>query len=392
MKIMHTGDWHIGKIVNQRHMTIDQEYILEELVKMLALEKPDVLVVAGDIYDRGIPPVEAVELLDKVLSEILLKLSIPVIMIAGNHDSPDRLGFGSQLLRERGLYISGPFSKDIQKVVLSDEYGPVNFYLIPYAPPAVVREVLGCSTVCDHDTAMKAIIERIREVWNGQERNVIVTHGFVRGAEELELSESEKPLSVTLAVGGTEFVDVKRFDGFTYTALGHLHGPQQAGSVRVRYAGSLLKYSFSETKQEKSVTLVQIGKDGELSIECKALLPLRNMRRIKGTLKGLLDPEVYGSTNVEDYLHVTLTDEGELIEPMGKLRTVYPNVLSLDMEIKERRVGESKTSAGEGYKHKSKLDLFSDFYRDMTGQEFSEEKALIVAKTISDAENEERGL
>lgn len=392
MKIMHTGDWHIGKIVNQRHMTMDQEYILRELVKMLELEKPDVLVVAGDIYDRGIPPVEAVELLDKVLSDILLKLSIPVIMIAGNHDSPDRLGFGSQLVRKRGLYISGPFSKDIQKVVLFDEYGPVNFYLIPYAPPAVVREVLGCSTIDDHDTAMKAIISRIREGWDEKERNVIVTHGFVRGTEELELSESEKPLSVTLAVGGTEFVDVKHFAGFTYTALGHLHGPQQAGSVRVRYAGSLLKYSFSETKQEKSVTLAQIGKGGELSIECKALMPLRNMRRIKGTLKELLEPNVYESANTEDYLHVTLTDEGELIEPMSKLRTVYPNVLSLDIEIKERQTGESKTAAGEGYKHQSKLDLFRDFYEDMTGQEFSEEKALITAKIISSAENEERGL
>lgn len=389
---MHTGDWHIGKIINQRHMTLDQEYILDGLVAMLETERPDVLVIAGDIYDRGIPPVEGVELLDKVLSHILLQLAIPVIMIAGNHDSPDRLGFGSRLLREKGLYISGPFVKDIQKAILFDEYGPVNFYLIPYASPAVVREVLGCSTICDHDTAMGAIIGSIREKWNAEERNIVVTHGFVRGIEELEQSESEKPLSVTLTVGGTDFVDVKHFDGFTYTALGHLHGPQQAGDARVRYAGSLLKYSFSETKQEKSVTLAQVGKAGELSIECRALLPLRNMRQIKGTLKGLLDPEVYANTNVEDYLHVILTDEGELIEPMSKLRTVYPNVLSLDMESKERQTTESKTSAGQGYKHKSKLELFSDFYTDMTGQEFSKEKALIVGKTIDAVEFEEREL
>lgn len=392
MKLMHTSDWHIGKIVNQRHMTFDQEYILDNLVKMLEAERPDVLVVAGDIYDRGIPPVEAVELLDKVLSNILLQLGIPIIMIAGNHDSPDRLGFGSRLLRDKGLYISGPLLKDIQKVVLCDEYGPVNFYLIPYASPAVVREVFACNEVCDHDTAMKEMIRCIREKWNAEERNVVVTHGFIRGMEEVEQSESEKPLSITLAVGGTDFVDVKHFDGFAYTALGHLHGPQQAGSPRVRYAGSLLKYSFSETKQEKSVTLAQIGKDGELSIECKSLLPLRNMRRIKGTLKGLLDPEVYANTNIEDYLHVTLTDEGELIEPMSKLRAVYPNILSLDIEIKERQVNESKTSAGQGYKHKSKLDLFSDFYTDMTGQMLTEEKALIVAKTISTLETDEREL
>jgi len=392
MKIMHTGDWHIGKIVNQRHMTPDQEYILEALVKLMATEKPDVLVVTGDIYDRAVPPVEAVELLDKVLSEILLDLSIPIIMIAGNHDSPDRLGFGNQLLRDKGLYIAGRFTKDIQKVILTDEDGPINFYLIPYAPPAIVREVLSCSEVCDHDTAMQATMARIHANWNCEERNIVVTHGFIRGTEELEMSESEKPLSITLAVGGTDYVDIKNFDGFTYTALGHLHGPQQAGSPRVRYAGSLLKYSFSEARQQKSATMVHISKDGELILECKTLSPLRDMRRIKGTLKDLLDPAVYTGTNVEDYLHVTLTDEGEMIEPMSKLRTVYPNVLSLDIEVKERQVGESKTAAGQGYKHKSKLALFGDFYADMTGQDFNVEKAAIVVKTIETVENEDRGV
>lgn len=391
MKIMHTGDWHIGKIVNQRHMTPDQEYILDALVKIVASEQPDVVVIAGDIYDRAVPPVEGVELLDRVLSKILLDLKTPVIMIAGNHDSPDRLGFGSQMLQGKGLHIAGRFSQDIPKVVLMDEDGPVNFYLIPYAPPAVVRQILACSEVCDHDTAMLAIIQKIHESWNPQERNVIVTHGFVRGTEALEMSESEKPLSVTLAVGGTDYVDIKHFDGFTYTALGHLHGPQQAGSPRVRYAGSLLKYSFSEAKQNKSVTIVHINKAGELQLECKDLVPIRNMRRIKGGLQDLLDPAVYVGTNVEDYLHVILTDEGELLDPMGKLRVVYPNVLSLEIEVKERQVGEDKTSASAGYKQKSKLDLFGDFYRDMTGQEFSREKAEMVAQTISTVETEDRG-
>lgn len=388
---MHTGDWHIGKIVNQRHMTVDQEYVLEALVKMIEIEKPDVLVVAGDIYDRSVPPVEAVELLDRVLSKILLDLNTPIIMIAGNHDSPDRLGFGSQLLRDKGLYIGGRFAQDIAKVVLTDEDGPVNFYLIPYATPAVVRDVLACSEVCDHDTAMAAIVGKIREGWNSQERNVIVTHGFIRGTEELESSESEKPLSVTLAVGGADYVDIKHFDGFTYVALGHLHGPQQAGSLRVRYAGSLLKYSFSEAKQEKSVTIAHVDKEGELQIECKAFVPLRNMRRIKGMLEDLINPAIYEEANTMDYLHVILTDEGELIEPMSKLRTVYPNVLSLEIEVKDRQVGVSKTSASAGYKQKSKLDLFGDFYEDMTGQEFSTEKARIVAKTISAVEIEDRG-
>jgi exonuclease SbcD len=391
VKILHTGDWHIGKIVNQIHMTHDQEYILEALVMLLKSERPDVLVVTGDIYDRAIPPVEAVELLDKTLSRILLELNIPVLMIAGNHDSPDRLGFGSQLLRTKGLHIAGRLSKDIHKVVIADAYGPVNFYLVPYASPAVVRDVLECDDICDHDTAMKAIIANIQTNWNVRERNILVTHGFIRGVEELELSESEKPLSITLAVGGTDYVDVKHFAGFTYTALGHLHGPQTAGSERVRYSGSLLKYSFSEARQCKSVTLVQIGKDGELTVECQPITPLRDMRRLKGTMKELLDPVVYATTNVNDYLHVTLTDEGELIEPMSKLRTVYPNVLSLDFQVQERQVGESKTAAGEGHKHKTKLELFSDFYTAMTGLEFNLQKVTLAAQTISTAEAEDRG-
>jgi exonuclease SbcD len=391
VKILHTGDWHIGKIVNQMHMTHDQEYILDALVRLLKFEKPDVLVVAGDIYDRAIPPVEAVELLDKILSQILLELNIPVLMIAGNHDSPDRLGFGSQLLRAKGLHIAGRLSKEIQKVVIADADGPVNFYLIPYASPAVVRDMLERDDICDHDTAMQAIIANIQTNWNEKERNILVTHGFIRGIGDLELSESEKPLSITLAVGGTDYVDVNHFAGFTYTALGHLHSPQTAGSERVRYSGSLLKYSFSEARQCKSVTLVQIGKDGELAVKCQTLTPLRDMRRLKGTLKELLDPAVYAATDVNDYLHVTLTDEGELIEPMSKLRTVYPNVLSLDFQVQERQSGESKTAAGEGHKHKTKLELFSDFYTAMTGLEFNSEKVTLAAQTISTAEAEDRG-
>lgn len=392
MKILHTADWHIGKIVNQTHLTADQGYVLDSLVQLVATEKPDVVVVAGDVYDRAIPPVEAVDLLDSVLSKILLELNVPVLMIAGNHDSPDRLGFGSQLLKAKGLHIAGRFRKDFQSVVLTDEYGPVIFYLIPYTAPAVVRDVLDCAAVCNHDTAMQAIIDVIQKEWNPAARNVLVTHGFVRGADELEYSKSEKALSFTESLGGAEYVDIKRLNGFTYTALGHLHGPQTAGNERVRYSGSLLKYSFSEANQCKSVTLVQIGPQGEVEVECKALSPKRDMRNIKGQLDALLDPKVYRGTAVDDYLHVTLTDEGELLEPMSKLKAVYPNVLSLDYEVKERCAGENKTSAGEGYKHKSKLELFQNFYSDITGQEFNEAKARIVAEVITAAEIEDRGL
>lgn len=390
MKIFHTGDWHIGKIVNQVHMTEDQEHVLHNLIELMEAERPDVLIITGDIYDRAVPPVEAVELLDKVLSKILLELEIPVLIISGNHDSPDRLGFGNQILQAKGLHIAGRFQKETKVVTLEDEHGPVNFYLIPYASPALVKDTLEQEDICDHDSAMKAIAESIRERWAPEQRNVIVSHGFVRGVSEPEQSESEKPLSLT-SVGGADYVNVNHFQGFTYTALGHLHGPQSAGQEIVRYAGSLLKYSFSETDQKKGITAVHIGPDGAVQHEYKSLRTLRDMRKIKGQLHALLDPAVYKDTNVDDYLHVTLTDEGELLEAMAKLRQVYPNVLALEFEAKERKAGENKTSAGEGYKQKTKLELFRDFYGDITGKEFTLEKESIVSKVIEEVENEERG-
>lgn len=392
MKILHTGDWHIGKIVNQVYMTADQEYVLQNLIALLESERPDVLMIAGDIYDRAVPPVEAVELLDKTLSKILLELEIPVLLISGNHDSPDRLGFGSQILQARGLHIAGRFTKEVRKVTLHDEYGPVHFYLLPYASPALVKEILQREDIHDHDSAMQAIIENIQaNSWRPGERNILVTHGFVRGLEDLEQSESEKPLSYTLSVGGADYVDVRRFNDFHYTALGHLHGPQTVGSKTVCYSGSLLKYSFSEANQKKAVTLVKLGADGNVEVEHKTLPVKRDFRRIKGELEALLDPAVYENTNVEDYLHVTLTDQGELLEPMAKLRTVYPNVLTLEFERMNITEGEGKTSAGEGYKQKSKLELFRDFYLNITGREFTTEKEIVIAEAIKEAEAEERG-
>ena len=385
MKIIHTSDWHIGKIVNQTHMTADQEYILAAFVQLLAEEKPDALLIAGDVYDRSVPPVEAVELLNKTLCAILLDLKIPVLMIAGNHDSPDRLDFGSQILKTKGLHIEGRLKKSIRKETLHDDYGPVHFYLVPYAQPSLVRDLLGKPDICDHDTAMAAIIDAIETDWDPAGRNVMVTHGFVRGIGEPELSESEKPLAFT-SIGGADYVKVNRFDGFTYTALGHLHGPQRSGSDKVRYAGSLLKYSFSEVKQQKSVTVVTIGKDGNVEVEQKKLLPLRDMRRVTGSLAELLTPHKQGIANHDDYIHVTLTDDDDQLEPMRQLRTVYPNILGLDFAERVRVTGESKTAAGSDYKHKSKLELFREFYCNISGQELSPERERIAADVISQVE------
>jgi len=384
MRILHTGDWHIGKIVNGVHMTKDQEYILEKLIQIIKEEKPDIIVIAGDLYDRSIPPVDAVELLDATFSKILLELKVPILAIAGNHDSADRVSFANKILRDKGLYIEGKYNGTAAKVTLKDEYGPLNFYLIPYSDPAEVRETLRDEGIKTHDDAMKAIINRIE--LDTSERNVAVVHGYITGAEALEQSDSERPLSI----GGTDFVDVNYLSSFNYVAMGHLHGNQKVSKEYIRYSGSILKYSFSEVNHKKGVTIVDLDGSGSAKISFKELVPLRDMRRIKGELSKLLDPNIYKDTNVQDYLHVVLTDEGELIDPINKLREVYPNVLSLERFDRKKNSEITRTSAGISVKEKSKLELFRTFYTNITGNEFLEEKEEIIKAVIEEVEKGER--
>lgn len=386
MKIMHTGDWHIGKVVNEFHMTEDQEFVLNEIIDMIKEEKPDVLVIAGDLYDRSVAPVEAVELLDRVFNKILIELGTPIIAVAGNHDSPERLSFGSEILKSRGLYIEGILKKDVRKVVLKDEYGPVNFYLVPYADPAVVRDIFKNDNIKNHDDAMKAIIEVINKKIDLNERNVLVTHGFVRGEGEAELSDSERPLSI----GGTDCVNVKYFEEFNYTALGHLHGPQKVTCEKIRYSGSIMKYSFSEVRQKKSVTIVNIDEHGNADISLKYLHPKKDMRIIKGEINNLLDPEIYKHADTEDYISAILTDEGEIMDPVSRLRAVYPNIMLISRESRMNRNEEAITSAGSGFQKKSKLELFKDFYENITGREFTEQKLQILSQVIEETEKSER--
>lgn len=386
MKILHTSDWHIGKLVHQLHMTQEQDFLLTQLIEKLREERPDVLIIAGDLYDRSIPPVEAVELLDRIFSTIIIQLEIPILAIAGNHDSPDRLSFGSKLLEDRGLHLTGRLVLPIQPVVLKDQWGPVNFYLIPYAEPALVRALMQDASILTHNDAMKAILDEIKGKMNPNERHVVVAHGFVIGGENPEISDSERPLSI----GGTEYIDVKHFEPFHYTALGHLHGPQRVQWEKVRYAGSLMKYSFSEAHQRKSMTLVEMDGQGEISLSTLCLKPQRDMRKIQGSLQQLLDPQVYESVNREDYLMVTLTDAGELIDPLGKLREVYPNVLRLERSALPQMSHGSKVSAGADHQKKTKLELFHQFYEQVTGLVFDEEKAALVKDALAQVESRER--
>lgn len=398
MKIIHTGDWHIGKVVNEFSMIEDQRFILEQLIKVIELEKPQALVIAGDLYDRSIPPVEAVELLDEVFSKILLELKIPILAIAGNHDSAERLSFGSRIFTNHGLHIAGVFDSEIKKVVLGDGKDKVCFYLVPYGDPREIKHILENDEISSHDDAMKKVIDKINCDKDAEEKRVLVAHGYVTFMKEaavdcdkegqragLETSESERPLSI----GGTDLISGEHFEGFTYTALGHLHGPQKVGSDRIRYSGSLLKYSFSETNHKKGVTIVEIDAKGEVTVNHKHLIPRRDMRLIRGPLAELISQEIYSRDNVEDYIYAVLTDEEELIDPISKLRAVYPNIMGLHREEGAAST-ESRTSASNGYKDRSKLQLFQEFYKSMVGRELSEEKLDILKEVIETVVKEAR--
>ncbi|BDR63468.1 nuclease SbcCD subunit D [Clostridium tetani] len=389
MKIIHTGDWHIGKIVNEFSMIEDQKIVLEQLINIVKDEKPNVLVIAGDLYDRSIPPVEAVELLDRTFNKILLDLKVPILAISGNHDSPERLAFGSKILTENGLHIVGSLDKEkkeIKKVILKNDNENFNFYLLPYYDPKEIKYIFQDDKISTHDDAMKVLIDIIKKDLNKNEKNILITHAytsFIKDSQSLEVCQSERPLSI----GGTDIVNAEYFSEFTYTALGHLHKPQKVKDNRIRYAGSILKYSFSEVNHKKGVTIVNIDKDGEIEIDFREFKPKRDMRIIKGPLEKLISPEIYKETNVEDYIYALLTDEGELIDPIAKLRAVYPNIMGLSRE-EEIKKEDSKTSAGQGYKNKTKLQLFKEFYNSMTGKDLEKESLQIITNVIEKIEKE----
>jgi exonuclease SbcD len=388
MKIFHTGDWHIGKLVNGFYMTEDQEFVMEQLYEEIKSERPDVVLIAGDLYDRSVPPVQAIELLNKVLGKIVRDLKTPVIALAGNHDSNERIDFASELLKESGLYIKGSLKKQIEKITLNDEHGPVNFYPIPYADPPIVRDLFEDEDIKNHDDAMKKIVDSIKKNINKEERNIVIAHGYVTYMNtqdevvvELEESESEKPLSI----GGTALIDASCFEPFDYTALGHLHGPQKVGGNKIRYAGSLLKYSFSETKQKKGITIVNLNESGEVEIDFHGFKPRRDFRIITGELKELINSAADSLENNEDYIKVVLTDKGELLDPMAKLRSVYPYVMELVREERVRPIS-NKRAVATNIKEKSKLNLFQNFYEDITGEQCGEEYMEVMQKIVEKAE------
>lgn len=377
MRFLHTGDLHLGKTVNDFSMISDQRYILEQITDMVKKEAVQALVIAGDVYDRAIPPSEAVTLLDDFLTQ-LVKLGVSVLLISGNHDSPERVSFAEEILKEKGVYIAGVYKEGLKKVPFFDEYGEVTFVLMPFIKPAAV----GARTNGEAVEKMLAAEDKKEEG-----RRVLVSHFFVTDCgREPELSDGE----TTIHVGGLDNVEASLFDGFDYVALGHIHKPQRIGEKQIYYAGAPLSYSFSEAGRTKTVNLVEIKGEGEVSVKQLPLKPLHEMRKIRGRMDELMAEEVAEAADRFDYIQAQLTNEEELIDPIGTLRNVYPNIMQIVLMKNEGRENpEYESRAVE--KRKSIPELFAGFYQMVRNEEPDEERMEIILETAKETEGE-RGI
>jgi DNA repair protein SbcD/Mre11 len=363
MKILHTADWHLGRIFHGIHLTDDQAHSLQQIKTIAQETKVDVIVIAGDIYDRAVPPPEAVKLLDDTLCSFLFDLKIPVIMIAGNHDSPDRLSFGSRLFATHGLHLCGSLQYPINPVILSDENGPVYFYPIPYAEPSLVREKTGITDIKEHDSAMSVIVNAIKSTHPQKIRSVICAHAFVQGGVT---GDSERPLTI----GGTGSVDISTFNDFSCTLLGHLHRPQCLSNTTIHYSGSLMSYSFSEVNHRKSVTIIDIDKSGAVTTESMQLSPLHAVRCIDGTIAEILS-DASSDSSPNDYIMIKLRDREPILDAMGKFRSVYPNVLHIERTGIESFLSETVADKVD-HRKISDEELFSAFFSQTTGVALSD--------------------
>jgi len=359
MKLFHLSDLHLGKRVNEFSMLEDQSYILNQILELVDRESPDGMIVAGDIYDKPVPPAEAVQMLDNFLTE-LSKREVPVFLISGNHDSPERLSFGSRLMESKGIHFSPVYDGRTSRIMLEDAYGPVFIYLLPYIKPSIVRHVYESEEILTYQDAVGAAIRHMDI--DRTRRNVLVAHQFVTGAGRCESEE--------ILVGGLDNVDAALFDDFDYVALGHIHSPQYIGRETVRYSGTPLKYSFSEAGQEKSITVVELKEKGNVSIRQIPLHPIRDMRKIRGTYLEVTSLSFYKGSNTEDYLQITLTDEEDIPDGLQKLRVIYPNLMRLEYD--NRRTRQNQEMEGtEAVEKKSELELFQDFYQLQNNQPMS---------------------
>jgi len=376
MKFIHISDLHIGKVVNGFNMLDEQRNVFNQVIIYIKKEKPDAVIIAGDIYDRVIPGVEAIRLFDDFLTELSHE-NVTVLIIAGNHDSPDRINYASRLLSDKNINLYGAFNGVLQNKILKDEYGEVIFWVLPFIKPLTVRDYFPENEIEDYDKALKIIIKNTNIDYSC--RNVFVAHQYFT-KEGITLIRSESELN---PVGGLDAIDVKRIKKFDYVALGHLHREQSVGSDYIRYAGSPLKYSFSEWQHKKSITLVELHKKGDIKITTLPLKPIHEMREIKGKIDKLMSDNISSLEDKNDYLRVILTDDLEIIDPIGKLRSVYPNVMCIDFDNSRKKIDTGTIYANEeDIKKLSPYDLFREFFLNSQGSPMTDEQDKIAKELL----------
>ena len=373
MKLLHISDLHIGKIIYDQSLLEDQEYILKEIIKIVEKEKVDALLIAGDVYDRSVPPADAVDVLNNFLNILIKKLKIKVFIIAGNHDSKERLNFGSKIFENDGLYIQTNYDGKIKCIELSEN---INIYMLPFLKPIEVKQYFQDEKIETYDDAIKQIMNN--EEINEEDVNILMAHQFVTaGQKNPETCESE-----TVNVGGVENIDFSHFDKFDYVALGHIHGPQHIGRENVRYSGSILKYSFSEANHNKSAVLIDIKNKKDFNYKLIPLIPLRDMRIIKGPIEELLKKENYEDTNTQDFIKAVITNKEAIYDAIGQIRRVYPNTLSLEISNIKTDAQNTELESIKKIKQKSEFELFDDFYEFQNNVRLDEEQKQIMEEII----------
>lgn len=372
MRFLHISDLHIGKRINEFSMIEDQRYILDRILEIADTERVDGVLIAGDVYDKPVPSAEAVQVFDWFLTRLAEQKRM-IFVVSGNHDSAERIAFGSQIMKGKNVYVSPVYHGEVSRVELTDEYGEIFVYLLPFIKPVMVRHVLeGEEELLEsYSDAVKVVVDRM-EV-DKRKRNLIVAHQFVTGAGRCDSEE--------VSVGGMDNVDVEIFDCFDYAALGHIHSPQSIKRETVRYCGTPLKYSFSEAEQEKSVSVVEFREKGQVEITTVPLQPLRDMKKIRGSYLEVTKREFYQDRNTEDYVQITLTDEEDILDGMQKLRVIYPNLMQLVYDNSRTRQNRMVEAVSD-IEQKSEMELFEEFYELQNNRKMSAEQEEYLVRLI----------
>lgn len=370
MKFIHLSDLHLGKRLNGFSLLEDQAYILEQITEIVKNQQADALIIAGDVYDKAVPSAEAVALFDSFLSKITA-ICPHIFIISGNHDSPERIAFGSHIMEKSGVHLSPVYDGNVVPTVLMDRYGDVNIYMLPFVKPANVRRFFPEISIESYTDAVKTAVDKMEIDVN--KRNILITHQFVTGASVCDSEEH--------SVGGTDNVDGSVFEGFDYVALGHIHSPQNVGSERIRYCGTPLKYSFSECKHIKSVTVIELNEKNDFTVYSIYLTPMRDLREIKGAYDELMLKSSYEGTNTDDYMHIILTDEEDIPDVLSRLRVVYPNIMKLSYDNKRTR-NFQQIEADCDVSAKTPFQLFSEFYNKQNNQDMADEQEKYVKNLI----------